>query len=165
MGTTLPACTHWVITVQHWCHSAHCTSSSLCFPVSFSKLSVKLKTPCHGQKDPYCVVVFLADWLRFISHCSSSSEVMLKCCATVATPSAALQRVCAETNPFISTKLLYVETGEQLLPLVTATLGWFWHFFFFSVRTTTSQTREGHPPWFSRETRRFPFDFSCIMFD
>lgn len=34
LATTLPACIHWLIMAQRWCHSSHCTSS---------KLSVKLK--------------------------------------------------------------------------------------------------------------------------
>lgn len=77
---------HWLITVQHWCHSSHCTSYSLCFPVSSSVLSVELRLVVMVRKIPIVFLVFLADWLRFISRCSSSSEVMLKCCATLATP-------------------------------------------------------------------------------
>lgn len=47
---------------------------------------------------------------------------MLKCCATLTTPSAALQQVCGETDPFMPAELLYVGAGEQLLLLVTDTL-------------------------------------------
>lgn len=56
MCTTLPACTDWLIMVQHWCHSSHYTSSSLCFPASSSKLSVKLRLLVMVRKIP--IVLF-----------------------------------------------------------------------------------------------------------
>lgn len=102
-------------------------------------------TPCHGQKDPHCVVVFLSDWPRFISHCFSTSEDMLKCCTTLAIPAAALQLAYAESYPFVPAKLLYVKTGEQLSPLVTTTLGRCWHIFLALAHN--SQPNERGPPF------------------
>lgn len=75
-----------------------------------------------SERSPLCCCFFLADWLRFVSRCSGSSEAVLKCRATLAAPAAALQRVCGEANPFMPAELLYVKTGEQLLPLETVTL-------------------------------------------
>lgn len=47
---------------------------------------------------------------------------MLKCCATLATPAAAIQQVSAVTKPFLPAELPHVKTGKQRLPLETVTL-------------------------------------------
>ena len=86
MGTTVPACTHWLIMVQHWCHSSHRTSSTLCFPRDPPPPSCQWNSDSlsWSERSPLCCCFFLADWLRFVSRCSGSSEAVLKCRATLA---------------------------------------------------------------------------------
>lgn len=83
-------------------------------------LSVKLRLLVTVRQIPFVLLFFLADWLQLISQCSRLSEVILKYCATLA---AALQWVHREKmNPFMLPDHLHVQTGGQLLQLVSVPL-------------------------------------------
>lgn len=86
-------------------------------------LSVKLRLLVTVRQIPFVLLFFLADWLQLISQCSRLSEVILKYCATLATLAAALQWVHREKmNPFMLPDHLHVQTGGQLLQLVSVPL-------------------------------------------
>lgn len=121
LGTN--TCTHWLIAVQHWCHLSYCNSSSPYFAVSSAVLSVKLRLLFMLRQIPFVVLCF---WQTGHSLFPTVQvyipEVMLKCCATLATPTAAPQRVYGENNPLMRPKHLHVRTGGRLLQLAAVTL-------------------------------------------
>lgn len=167
--TTLPAWTRWLTAAQCSCHSfprSRRTFSSLCCPASSSRAASESYTPCHGQNDPQCVVVFLADWPRFVSPLFWAPVNTLKGWATLSTPTVAIPRAPASANPFVPAELLHVRTGEQLLPLVTVALGRCLHF--FVAQCSQQPARQGRTtlPVFLKWLSSFispPFDVSCVI--
>lgn len=97
-GTTLPACTPWVTAP-----ASPPPLSPFFFSISFAVLSDK--APRLGQIRLLFVVFFIffpmIAWQWHLSDSSSSGEVVLKCCATLATSPTADPQAHRETNPFI----------------------------------------------------------------
>lgn len=141
MCTTLPACTDWLIMVQHWCHSSHYTSSSLCFPASSSKLSVKLRLLVMVRKIP--IVLFFWQTGRrlfptvpaLVKSCNNAVQHLQH---PLQLFGGSLQK---EKQPFNARQAPLCENRRT--ETATATLGRS-----CSVLTTTSHTREDHPPCF-----------------
>lgn len=67
----------------------------LLLPLSSAVLSVKLRLLVMVRQIPF-VLLFFWQTGRGLFPTVRSSEFMLKCCATLATPAAALQRVYGE---------------------------------------------------------------------
>lgn len=97
-GTTLPACTPWVTAP-----ASPPPLSPFYFSVSFAALSAK--APVSVRYVSFLLFFFsffpLIAWQRHLLDGSSSGEVVLKCCATLATSPAADPQAYRETNPFI----------------------------------------------------------------
>lgn len=71
----------------------------------FPLLCCRIKPPSRSDTSPFCCFFFsffpMIAWQRHLLDSSSSGEVVLKCCATLATSPAADPQAYRETNPFI----------------------------------------------------------------
>ena len=126
MGTTLPACTHWLIMV-------HTLMSFL--PLHLLLLAVFLQavseTSRHAQKDPHCVV-FLAAVYFPLFRLKWSRVMML--CNILRRPLQLFGRSLQKPKPF------YAQRAQQTAAATLERLC----------------SEEDQPNCFPRETRRFP---------